>query len=125
MTDLTKLDAGLVLALRDYERQASKSEPDKTISVILEFEGELTAVDGLGVAAAAIMGREAISSVRLADPARLAVHATVLRIAVGQRRRANLDFAVRDLHARASAASRIGTDGLWYAEAATGTLTGT
>src|SRR5262245_36806225 len=102
MTDLAKLDAGLTLALHDYERRASKSEPDKAVSLIMEFQGALAPLEALGFSTSTIIGSEAVGTVRFAELTRLAAHPNVLRLSAGAPKRVNLDTAVRDMRARAS-----------------------
>ena len=123
MTELQKLDRTLSLALRNYQRDLLQSRPDQAISVILRFQGDIAPLEELGFSTATLMTNEAIGRVRLADLSALAAHPNVLRISAGERRRPHLDKATRDIRARASTAGNIGTDGLWFADVNSDTLT--
>ncbi len=123
MSDWAKLDPGLAMALRQFQQESAISEPDKAITVILHFEGDLAPLETLGFSTATVMGDEAIGSVRFADLQRLAQHPNVLLISAGTPKRRSLDKAARDIRARASTVGTIGGDGLWHADVATGTLT--
>ncbi len=125
MTELLKLDASLHQALIDYQRDSAKTQPDKAISVILQFEGDIAPLETLGFSISTVMANEAIGTIRFADLPTLAQHPHVIRISAGRPKHADLDTAVRDIRARASTVANIGTDGLWHADVASGTLTGT
>ena len=121
--DEQKLDSGLSAAYRAW-REKPDLVPDAGISVSLSFQGELAAIEAVGFETHGVFGDQAVGVVRFKDIPALGAHPGVLWIAAGRPRKRDLDTAVRDIRARATAPiSGAPVDGVWHADIATGALT--
>ena len=108
-----KLDTALRSALVAWEQT---QDPEAGISVSLRFEGDLAAIEALGFETAMVSFDTALGVVRFKDIPALTAHPSVLWIAAGRPRTANLDSAARDIRARASAPiTGAPVNGLWHA----------
>ncbi len=121
--DERKLDVGMAAAYRAWQANAGLG-PDASIAVTLMHTGDLAAIEALGFETHAVFGDQVLGQVRFRDVPALVVHEAVLWIATGRPSRQDLDTAVRDIRARASApVTGAPVDGLWHAEVSSGTLT--
>ncbi|MAU01157.1 MAG: hypothetical protein CL608_28775 [Anaerolineaceae bacterium] len=121
MSDPKKLDFNLLQALRSFEESGAQHDASAGISVSLRFKGDLAAIEALGFETMAVYGNEARGIVWFKDIPALVEHPGVLWIAAGNDREIEVDTAVRDIRARASAPGTIGSggDGLWHKEETT------
>jgi subtilisin family serine protease len=121
---LEKLDLGLKTALQAWESEREAADPNAGISVSLRYEGDLAAIEALGFETHMVSQDSALGVVRFKDLPALAAHPGVIWIAAGQRRKADLDTAAREIKARASApVTGAPVDGLWHVPNAGGALT--
>lgn len=116
MTDLAKLDPSLAMALQRRRRDPDKSLLNQGISVIVQFRNDVGTLQAHGFTPTSVFDDEAIGTIRFADIPALAENPNVLQISAGANKQVNIGTAVKDVHARASSATTIGTDGLWHAD---------
>ncbi len=120
MSEFAKLDTSLTMALRAYQENPDPSDAGAGISVGLRFEGDLAAIEALGFETHSVWENQARGVVWFKDMPALVAHPGVIRLAAGRARKANLDSAVKDIHARASApVGSAPVDGLWHKEETT------
>jgi subtilisin family serine protease len=121
--DDQKLDIGMSEAFRAW-RQNPDLAPDAGVSVSLSFTGGLAPIEALGFETHAVFGDQAVGVVYFRDVPTLTAYPGVLSIFAGQSPKFDLDTAVQDMRARATAPiSGSPIDGVWHAEIATGALT--
>lgn len=117
MTNVEKLDSGLLIALRAFEeeRAAGRGIEEDGISVSLRFQGDLASIEAAGFETMAVYdGGLATGTIRFLDVPAIAGHPDVVFIAAGRRPRKDLERAAPDVLARASTKANVGTDGVWH-----------
>src|ERR1051325_9315608 len=110
-----KLDFGLVLALRAYEK--SPGPGDAAISVNLRFQDDLGPIEALGFEVHSVTDDQALGVLHFRNIGTIAAHPNVLRISAGVEPGLHLDTATLDGRARASSPGTVGPGGggVWYA----------
>jgi subtilisin family serine protease len=123
LNDERKLDVPLSAAYGTW-REHSDLAPDASIAVSLMFTGELAPIEALGFETHGVFGDQALGLVYFKDIPALVGYDGVLWLAAGRVSRRDLDTAVHDIRARASAPiSGPAVDGVWHADVATGAFT--
>ena len=110
----------MAAAYRTWHANADIS-PDASIAVTLMHTGDLAAIEALGFQTHSVFGDQVLGQVRFRDVPALVADDAVLWIATGRPSDKQLDTAVRDIRARATApVSGAPVDGLWHADVSSG-----
>ncbi|MDJ0628350.1 MAG: S8 family serine peptidase [Rhodobacter sp.] len=127
MAALEKLNPALYIAYSEWRSTEADAHGDEATSLTLRFEGDLAAIEALGFETMVVEGDTATGILRFRDISAVSEHPGVLSLSIGTEPRLQLDTAVHDIRARASAATKIGygssDDGLWHAGLDTAKLT--
>lgn len=123
MSNLDKLDLYLLEALNAFEESGAQHSASAGITVSLEFEGDLAAIEALGFETDAVQGNTAQGIVWFKDIRGLVELPNLLLLETGSESEANLDHAVYDINARAEAPGGVaGGSGLWFADEQSGEM---
>jgi len=119
MPDSEKYDSSLSRTLFMQEGDPD-FDPNDTIAIVIEFQGALSDIEALGFQTDDSMEEQAFGEVSYANLPAVAAHPNVLWVTAGERPVTELNTAARDILARASDATNVGTtagthDGLWFA----------
>jgi len=120
--DIAKIDRNLLIGYQAWEEAGSIG--DASLTVNLHFAGDLAPIEAAGFQPDRRLEGLATGVVRFADLAALTGLEAVEFIGVGSERQLDLDTALLDIRARSTTDATVGVDGLWHADASTGTLTG-
>ncbi len=120
----SKLDGPLSAAYRAWQQENNPGDVDAGISVLLRYEGDLSAIEALGFETHMVSGGTALGIVRFKDIPAITASPGVLWISAGRRKTLDLDSAVPDIKARgATLSGTTPVNGLWHADVNSGTLT--